>query len=407
MKAPPPIFLLALVTAIGPGALHMVTPSLPLLAAVFDSVPGDVQLVLTLYLAGIAAGQLVIGPISDRFGRRPVMLWGLMLFLAGTSLCGLAPSLPVLIFGRVLQALGGCAGMVLGRAIIRDVYDRERAASALAAVSLAMTFGTSISPAIGAYLAEWVGWRADFAFLGAFGATILMLTLVKLDETLPSPTALDLVGSLLGSAQLLRSPAFVAFALSTACTSASWFSFTAIAPYLLADQLAQPPSTYGVMILIPMAGYIVGAAGAVRLATRLGSPRLFVLGLVVSLVSGVVLAAWTLGLGLSAWSMMVPMALSSVGNGLSQPAGTAAGLSLHPRLAGTASGLMGFLQMAASALGTWVIGRLPQQAGLWMVVVVGVFLLLAWMLGVLALRGVAPAAAAVPAETPRRAAIGP
>jgi MFS transporter, DHA1 family, multidrug resistance protein len=179
----PLLILLALVTAIAPAALHMLVPALPLLAVVFDAAPGAVQLVLTLFLAGIAAGQLVYGPVSDRFGRRPVLIAGLALFLAGTVLCGFAWSLPVLILGRMLQALGGCAGMVLGRAIVRDVYDRERSSSALATIMMVMSLAPSLSPAIGAYLAEWGGWRADFALLGIVGATVLILTAAKLKET--------------------------------------------------------------------------------------------------------------------------------------------------------------------------------------------------------------------------------
>ena len=166
----PPLALLVLVTAIAPAALHMVVPSLPLLATVFDAPAANVQLVLTLFLAGIATGQLVYGPVSDRLGRRPVLIAGLLLFLVGTALCGLAWSLPVLIVGRVIEACGGCAGMVLGRAIVRDLFDRERSASAIATITMAMSLAPSISPAIGAYLAEWVGWRADFALLGAVGA---------------------------------------------------------------------------------------------------------------------------------------------------------------------------------------------------------------------------------------------
>jgi len=158
---PPPILVLALVTAITPAALHKLVLALPVLAMFFDVAPGAVQLVLTLFLAGITAGQLVYGPVSDRFGRRPVLIAGLMLFLAGTVLCGLAWSLPALIIGRTLQALRGCAGMVLGRAIARDVYDRERSANALATIMMVKSVAPSLSPAIGAYLAEWGGWRAD------------------------------------------------------------------------------------------------------------------------------------------------------------------------------------------------------------------------------------------------------
>jgi len=381
---PPPIALLALVTAIAPAALHMLVPALPLLAVVFDAPSSAVQLVLTLYLAGIAAGQLVYGPVSDRFGRRPVLIAGLALFLAGTVLCGIAWSLPALIIGRALQALGGCAGMVLGRAIVRDVYDRERSASALATIMMVMSLAPSLSPAIGAYLAEWGGWRTDFVLLGIIGAAVLILTAAKLEET-HAPAPLNLVGMIGSFILLLRSPAFLSLAFTTAFTSASWFTFLAAAPYLLAELLHEPPSTYGLMILLPMAGYILGNAGVVRLSALLGSMRLFVLGLAVSLVSGVMLVFWCLA-DLTPWALFVPMALSSVGNGLSQPPGVAAGLSVYPRVAGAASGLLGFMQMAVAALGTLLLGLLPRDSVVAMVVVVGAFLTLAFLCGLLTFR---------------------
>ncbi len=259
----PPLVLLALVTAIAPASLHILVPALPSLAAIFDAAPGAVQLVLTLFLAGIAVGQLVYGPVSDRFGRRPVLLAGLGLFLVGTGLCGFAWSLPALILGRAIAALGGCAGMVLGRAIVRDVYDRERSASALATIMMVMSLVPSLSPAIGAYLTQWVGWRADFVLLGVVGITVLVLTAVNLEET-HAPGAINLAGMIGSFAMLLRSPAFLTVAFATAFTSTSWFTFLAAAPYLLAERLHRPPSTYGLMILLPMAGYILGNAGVVR-----------------------------------------------------------------------------------------------------------------------------------------------
>ena len=382
----PPLLLLAAVSALAPSALHMLVPSMPRLAAVFAAPIGAVQLVLTLFLAGIAAGQLVYGPLSDRFGRRPVLLAGLAVFLCGTALCGVAWSLPALIIGRVLQAIGGCAGMVLGRAIVRDVFDRERAASAIAMIAMAMTLAPSLSPAIGAYLTEWFGWRANFVLLAAFGSAVLILAARMLRETRPDAAPLSPRGIADSLGALLRSPAFLGYASATAFTSASWFAFLAIAPYFLSDLLHQPPSTYGLMILLPMAGYFIGNAGAIRFAVRLGSTRLFVLGLAVSLASGVLLAQWSLGEKLTAWALFVPMALSSVGNGLSQPAGLAAALSVNPRIAGTASGLLGASQMAVAALGTLLVGQLPRESALWMVVVVGGCLALALVCGLLAVR---------------------
>lgn len=400
----PPLALLAAVTAIGFSALHMVVPVLPVLAIVFHRSAAAVELVLTLYFAGIAFGQLLYGPVSDRFGRRPVLLAGLALFLAGSALCGAAWSLPVLVTGRVLQALGGCAGLVLGRAIIRDVCDRESSTRAIALVMMAMTLAPALCPALGAYLTQWFGWRTIFLVLGGLGAAVLVLSAARLAETHPGGVAFDLVGILRAHAQLARSREFSLFALSSACSSASWFTFIASAPILLSVRMHEPPSTYGAMILIPMAAYMIGNAAAARFGRRFGSNALFLSGVAISLASGAVMGVWC-GAALSIWALFVPMALSSIGNGLSQPAALAAGLSVYPRIAGTASGVMGFLQMAVSSLGSLAVGLLPQDSALAIVAVVFAAQALSFACGLLALRRAgaaipAPAVAAEPTPGP-------
>lgn len=382
----PSLALLAAVTAIPFCALHMIVPVLPILARAFDDSAARVQLVLTLYLAGIAGGQLVYGPVSDRFGRRPVLLAGLAMFLLGTLLCGVAWSLAALVLGRVLEACGACAGIVLARAIIRDVYEREAAARGIALMMMAMTLVPAISPAFGAYLAEWVDWRAIFALLGGLGAIVLAMSAARLGETNMSRARLDLVGMAGSSITLLRSPAFLGFALCSACSSASWFTFCASAPYLLSELMRRPPSTYGLMILLPMATYMLGNAAAARFALRHGSLHLLICGRTVAFAAALAMALWYLVGGLGVWMLFVPIALSSIGDGLSQPAAMAAGLSLYPRLAGTASGLMGFLQMTVAALGTFVVALLPQDGALGMIAVVGGFIVLALGSGLLAVR---------------------
>jgi MFS transporter, DHA1 family, multidrug resistance protein len=380
----PSLVLLAAVTALAFCALHMVVPALPVLAVVFDDSAPRVQLVLTLFLAGIAGGQLVYGPLSDRFGRRPVLLAGLAMFVAGTVLCGLAGSLPMLIVGRVLEGCGACAGIVLGRAIIRDVYEREAAARGLALVMMAMSLAPAISPAIGAGLTEWLHWRAIFVLLGGFGAVVLAATAARLAETNRQPMRLNFVGMAASYTVLLRSPAFVAFALCSACTSASWFGFIAGAPHLLSELLGEPPRTYGLMILLPMAAYVAGNAAAARFALRLGSLRLVLYGRALACAAGMLMTLWCLGAGVGVWGLFVPIALSSIGDGLSQPATMAAGLSVHPRIAGAASGLMGFLQMAVAALATYLVAALPPAGGISMVAVVAGLMVLALVFAIFA-----------------------
>jgi MFS transporter, DHA1 family, multidrug resistance protein len=375
-RRPPSLALLAAVTALAFCGLHMVVPVLPLLGAVFDDSAAHVQLVLSLYLGGIATGQLVYGPASDRFGRRPVLLFGLAMFLAGTALCGLAASLPALIAGRVLQALGACAGIVLSRAIIRDVYGREAAARGLALVMMAMTLPPAISPALGAYLAEWFDWRAIFVVLGGFGGVVFIATLARLGETNRLPVRLNLAGMAGAYAELLRSPAFVGFALCSACASASWFTFIASAPHILADALNQPPSTYGLMILLPMATYMLGNAITARFASRVGSLRLLICGRALSFIGAMMLALCVSSIGLGVWVLFVPIAMAEIGDGMSQPAVMAAGLSIQPRLAGTASGLMGFLSMTTAAIGSFVVALLPADNAVGLIAVFGSFVTL-------------------------------
>jgi DHA1 family bicyclomycin/chloramphenicol resistance-like MFS transporter len=185
---------------------------------------------------------------------------------------------------------------------------------------------------------------------------------------------------------LARSPVFMCFALCTAATSASWFTFIASAPYLLSEALHQPPSTYGLMILIPMCAYIIGNAGAVRFARRLGSAAMVVAGTTFSLVAGLLMVVWCAYPGLSSWALFVPMALSAIGNGMSQPSAMASGLSVFPRIAGTASGFVGFLQMSSSAIGTLAVAILPHEGPFAMAAVVLLTQGAALVLGMAAVR---------------------
>jgi DHA1 family bicyclomycin/chloramphenicol resistance-like MFS transporter len=372
---PPSLALLAAITATAFCGLHMVAPALPSLAVVFGCQPSQARLVLTVYFAGIAAGQLVYGTLSDRFGRRPVLLAGLAAFLVGTVLCGLAWSLPALLAGRVLQACGACSGIVLGRAIIGDVYGRDGAARGIALVMMAMTLAPGIAPAIGAAIVEWFDWRAIFALLAVFGAVVLALAAARLGETNALRVPLDPIGMARSYLTLLRSPAFLGFSLCSAFTSASWFVFIAAAPSLLSELMHQ----------LPMAAYMVGNAVTARYARRAGSLSLLLCGLGLSLAAGVLMAVWCF-ISPTPWALFVPMALSSIGNGMSQPPAIAAGLAVSAHRAGVASGLIGCLQMTVSALGVLPLGLLPPGGAISTVTIVCLAQLSAFALGTVAMK---------------------
>ncbi len=179
-----PFALLVALTASGTLGMHMIIPALPATAAALGVGAGVIQLAITLYLVGLAIGQLGYGPVSDRFGRRPVLLVGLSLYTVAGFAAAAAPNAAVLIVARVLQSLGGCSGLVLGRAIVRDAASADRAAGQLALLTLVMSAVPAIAPVIGGYATAYFGWRASFGLLAAFGGVALLLTWLFLPETL-------------------------------------------------------------------------------------------------------------------------------------------------------------------------------------------------------------------------------
>ena len=351
--------MLVAVSAVGPLALNIFMPSMPRLPEVFGTDYGTVQLTLGLYLVGLAVAQLAYGPLSDRFGRRPLLLGGLGLFLAGAVAGALSVSIEMLIASRVIQAVGGCAGLVLARAIVRDLFDRERSASVISYITAAMVTAPMIAPLLGGYLDDWLGWRSSFLAVGAFGAVVTLFAVALLHESnfdrQPLPGLRGLAESY---GDLLRSPVFRGYALLTSFASAGFFAFLGGAPYVVIELMDRPPSEYGWYFALSACGYLSGNLFSGRMSMRLGIDRMIGLGLMLNLAGALLMLAW--------WAMgpMVPMALfgpmmlSAVGNGLNIPNGTAGAISVNPRRAGAASGLTGFLQMSVGAAGSALVGHL-------------------------------------------------
>jgi len=352
------VALLAMATGIGPFAVQTLVPLLPRLGAQFAGTPQwAVQLSLTLSLFGVALGQLGYGPISDRFGRRLVLLAGMGVFVAGSALCLVAPNIPVLVAGRVLQALGGAAGAVLARAVLGDLFDRDRAAAMLAYVTMAFAAAPAMGPGVGAAMGAALGWRSLFVLAVALGIIIALGIARLLPEThfqrqvLPSPRRLARSWR-----HLLADRNFTGYTLQTSAMMAVFLLFIAGAPHLMVEILGYSELAYALWFILVEAGFILGNLLCARLTATIGFTRMIRLGSGLSLGgAGLMLALALIGLR-APWALFVPMTLQALGAGMSIANATAGAESTDPQRAGTASGLLGFTQMLVAGLASTALG---------------------------------------------------
>lgn len=349
--------MLVAVSALGPLALNIFMPAMPNLKDAFATDYGTIQLTLSLYLAGLAASQLVYGPLSDRYGRRPMLLAGLVLFVIGSAGGLAAAGIGQLIAARLVQAVGGCAGLVLGRAMVRDLYSRERAAGMIAYMTMAMVVAPMLAPLLGGYLTEWFGWRSTLVFTVAAGAAVLALAVPLLRETNHDRQPLPGIGGMLSSYRaLLRVPAFRCYAFQISFSTAGFFAFLGGAPYVVIDLMGRSPAEYGLYFALGAAGYMVGNFLAGRHSARLGIDRMIGIGVIVSLAATATMLVLALAGVDHPLALFLPLTAFALGNGMSLPNGLAGAISVNPRIAGAASGLAGFLQMGAGTLASIVAG---------------------------------------------------
>jgi DHA1 family bicyclomycin/chloramphenicol resistance-like MFS transporter len=357
------MWLLVVMTGLGPFSMQILIPALPRMAVDLGVPYGIAQLTLTLYLIGVALGQLLYGPLADRFGRRPVMLGALTLYLVASALSAFAPSMPWLGIGRVAQAMGACSGMVLGRAIIRDVWPRDQAASRIGYVVMAMTLAPMLAPMVGALIEERFGWRSSMVACLLFGAPLLLAVWLRLPETLREPQPLPgLRGMGLAYMSLLRLPAFRWIAAVGAASTGVFFAFMAGAPRV-AEAMGHTPRDYATAFLAISVCFAGGSWMAGRFSARMGLARMLSAGLWIIILGAGVMLAVQLFLPHSLMGFFLPMALVALGNGISLPNAVAAAISVRPERAGTASGLLGAMQMGFGALMTLVNGAFETGAG--------------------------------------------
>ncbi|MEO3999883.1 multidrug effflux MFS transporter [Mesorhizobium sp. CAU 1732] len=356
---PPHIATLVLATATGALAMNVFLPSLPGIARHFDTDYAIVQLAVSLYLAATAILQLGIGPASDRFGRRPVMLACFTIFMIGSVAAIYAPTIELLLAARILQAFSA-AGMVLSRAIVRDTVTTDEAASKIGYVTMGMSLVPMIGPAIGGLLDENYGWQASFVLTLAFGAVAFAFVFFDLGETNRNQSS-SLVSQFKAYPELIRSRRFWGYTLTAAFTSGTFFAFLGGGPYVATEIFGMRPSEYGLYFGMLSAGYMIGNFISGRFSRRIGINGMIVTGNLIT-VAGMSLSLALLALGfMQAIAVFGPVAIVGVGNGMTLPNANAGIVGVRPHLAGSASGLGGSLQIGGGAAISLLAGSLLSQ----------------------------------------------
>jgi len=329
-------------------AMNIFLPVLPLIGTDLGVNDATSQYVLTIFLAATAIAQLFIGPLSDRYGRRPVMLVSLAIFVVSSVVCLFAPNIEILLIGRVFQA-SAAASMVLSRAIIRDLYDRENAASMIGYVTMAMAVLPMIAPTIGGFVGEAFGWRGPFAILLVAAIGMFILVYVDLGET-HKPRNDSLTEQLQDYWSLLKEPQVWGYFMVASLASGAYFAFLGGAPFVGLKLIGMSAGVLGMYFAIIAVGYMTGNFITGRYSKRIGLEYMMLFGSLIC-ATGVAISLFLMtNFEPQAIFLFGPMALVGLGNGMTLPNATAGAISVRPDLAGSASGLGGFLQIGGGAL---------------------------------------------------------
>ena len=353
------VALLVALGSFGSLTMSIYTPVMPSVGADLGAGSDSVKLTLTTYMLGFAVGQLFYGPLSDRYGRRPVLLVGVSFFIVTTLACSLAPSIGSLIGLRVLQGLGAASGAVLSRALTRDAYSAHEMPVVMSWISLGMNISPSIGPTLGGFLGEWLSWRATFWFVGGFGLVLLLVSSLGLMETNRHRSAHVDLGSLLrGSGEMLSDRHFLGYVLTLGFAMAINFGMLAGAPFILQDRLGFSPQEFGLISLLSIGGFTAGTFTNNRLVGRVAPTAIMSVAGWFHVFALVVMGTLSLSGVVAWWAIIGPHMVLSFGSGMIMPDSNAGALGLFPRHAGTAASWVGLAQMGMGALGTIAVAVL-------------------------------------------------
>jgi len=351
--------MLALFLGLLPVTTDLYLPGLPALAAEFGGAVGQAQLTLSGLILAFGFGQLLLGPVSDRVGRRPVLLAGLGVYVVGSVCSALATGMEALIFGRVLQGIGLAASVVCGRAMVRDLYDPLRGTLVMSRAQSGLGLFALGSPVLGGVLAGTLGWRWALAATGVVAAVALALVVWRLPETLAqrNPRALEPARMAGTWAQMLRQPVFLAWSLLLMFTYGGLFTFLASSSFVYIEVLGTSRPVYGLFLASASVSYLAGTFACRRWIAAHGIARTVRRAAAFSLAGGLGMAALSLAGVTSPWAICLPQMVFNFGHGIHQPCGQAGVVGPFPQAAGAASALSGFMSAAAAFLiGLW-LGR--------------------------------------------------
>ena len=342
----------ALLIAVGPVSMSLYTPAMTLLVSALHTNAEAVRATITVYLFGFAAAQLICGPLSDRFGRRPILLTCLTLYVIGSAASAGAESVTALILGRLVQGIGACGGVALSRVMVVDRFAGNGAARIISLMSLILSIAPAASPIIGGTLITVTSWRVLFVLMAAYGAVLLGLVWwFPETNSRRDPRATKLRSLVVNYAMLITSRAFVGQVVLTSLAIGGFYASQTLAPFVLMGRLGLSSPVFGLVTASLMVSYLIGSLATNRLLRFFSLTNLVRAGAVMVLVAAISLALTLRILGLGVIEIIAPMCLWMLGFAFIMPGVTTSALALFPRNAGSASALMGALQMGMGFVG--------------------------------------------------------